>query len=80
MRRIVILSLVAAAAAACGGPSRSDVVVDWTFEGGKNCFDAGIADIQFAIANEVLDPSHFVCNPDGSPSGVDLGHGARVRR
>jgi len=41
--------------------------------GGRTALDAGIADIQFSIANEVLDPDHFVCNPDGSPSGVDLG-------
>jgi hypothetical protein len=73
MRRMVVLTLATAAIAACGGPSRSDVIVDWTFEGGKNCFDAGLADIQFAIDNEVLDPNHFVCNSDGSPSGVGLG-------
>ncbi len=73
MRRIVVLTIATVAAACGGGPSRSDVIVDWTFEGGKNCFDAGLADIQFAIDNEVLDPNHFVCNSDGSPSGVGLG-------
>src|SRR6266404_8194207 len=68
MRRMLILSL--AAAAACGGPSRSDLIIDWTFEG-KSCADAGVADIQFAIANEVLSPDHFTC--EQAAGGVDLG-------
>jgi len=68
MRRMLILSL--AAAAACGGPTRSDLIIDWTFEG-KSCADAGVDDIHFAIANEVLTPDHFFCR-DAS-GGVDLG-------
>ncbi len=68
MRRMLILSL--AAAAACGGPSRSDLIIDWTFEG-KSCADAGVAEIHFAIANEVLSPDRFTC--DQAAGGVDLG-------
>src|SRR6267143_7052683 len=68
MRRMLIPSL--AAAAACGGPSRSDLIIDWTFEG-KPCADVGVADIQFAIANEVLSPDHFTC--EQAAAGVDLG-------
>jgi hypothetical protein len=68
MRRMLILSL--AAAAACGGPSRSDLIIDWTFEG-KPCADVGVVDIQFAIANEVLSPDHFTCQQ--AAAGVDLG-------
>src|SRR6267378_1756955 len=68
MRRMLILSL--AAAAACGGPTRSDLIIDWTVEG-KSCADAGVDDIHFAIANEVLTPDHFFCR-DAS-GGVDLG-------
>jgi len=68
MRRMLILSL--AAAAACGGPTRSDLFIDWTFEG-KSCADSGVADIHFAIANEVLTPDHFFC--EEAAGGVDLG-------
>jgi hypothetical protein len=68
MRRMLILSL--AVAAACGGPTRSDLFIDWTFEG-KSCADVGVADIHFAIANEVLTPDHFFC--DQAAVGVDLG-------
>src|SRR5947207_11815189 len=68
MRRMLILSL--AAAAACGGPTRSDLIIDWTFEG-KSCADSGVAEIQFAIANEVLSPDRFFC--EEAAGGVDLG-------
>jgi hypothetical protein len=68
MRRMLILSL--AAAAACGGPTRSDLIIDWTFEG-KSCADVGVAEIHFAIANEVLSPDHFPC--EQAAAGVDLG-------
>lgn len=57
MRRILMLSLVAAAAC---GPSRSEVEVDWTF-GGRSCTDAGVATIQVDIAGEVLTPNQFTC-------------------
>src|SRR5438132_8165688 len=70
MRRMLMLSLTMAAAAACGGPSRSDVVLDWTFEG-KACTDAEVATIQFDIAGEVLSPNQFNCAD--APVGVDLG-------
>jgi len=70
MHRMVVLTLAAAAAAACGGPSRSDVVVDWTFEG-LSCADAGVTTIQFGIEGEVLSPNQFSCAD--APVGVDLG-------
>jgi hypothetical protein len=70
MRRIVVLTLAATAAAACGGPSRSDVIVDWTFEG-QSCADVGVETIQFDIAGEVLSPNQFSCSD--APVGVDFG-------
>lgn len=71
MRRMVVLTLAAAATApSCGGPTRSDVVVDWTF-GGLSCADAGVTEIHMAIPNEVLSPDHFTCQE--AAVGVDLG-------
>jgi len=68
MRRILMLSLLAAAA--CGGPSRGHLVVDWTFSG-VSCANAGVANIAIDITNEVLTPSTFACRD--APVGVDLG-------
>ncbi|MGZ6125721.1 MAG: hypothetical protein ACXWLR_12225 [Myxococcales bacterium] len=68
MRRILMLSLVAAAAAC--GPSRSEVVVYWTF-GGLSCADAGVATIQVDVAGEVLTPNQFTCAQAGQ--GASLG-------
>jgi hypothetical protein len=68
MRRMLVLSL--AAAAACGGPSHSKVLIDWTFEG-KSCADVGVTEIRFAIDNEVLTQDHFTCQE--AAVGVDLG-------
>lgn len=68
MRRILMLSLVAAAACA---PTRAKVVVMWTF-GGISCADAGVATIQFDIAGEVLTPNQFTCAQ--APGGADLGN------
>ncbi|HVI20111.1 MAG TPA: hypothetical protein VM712_17165, partial [Gaiellales bacterium] len=58
---------------ACG-PSRGELVVDWTFEG-LSCADAGVATIFFSVANETVSPDHFDClDSRGQPiSGVDLG-------
>jgi len=67
MRRILMLSLVAAAAC---GPGRSDLVVDWTFEN-KTCADAGVATIRVDVANELLSRNEFSCQEAGL--GVDLG-------
>jgi hypothetical protein len=69
MRRLLLSSLVLAAAAACG-PGSSDVEVDWTFEG-VSCADAQVATIQVDIAGEVLQPNQFSC-ADAS-LGADLG-------
>jgi len=69
MRRILMLSLLAAAAAC--GPSRAKVVVIWTF-GGLSCADAGVATIQFDIAGEVLTPNQFTCAQ--AQGGADLGN------
>lgn len=67
MRRILMLSLVAAAACA---PTRSELVVYWTF-GGVSCADAGVATITVDIANEVLTPNQFSCA--GAGQGASLG-------
>jgi hypothetical protein len=69
MRRLLMVGMVSLAAAACG-PSRAEVEVDWTF-GGLSCADAGVEDIQFAIAGEVLSPDHFSCAQ--APVGASLG-------
>jgi len=68
MRRI--LTLLVLAAAACGGPSRGELEVDWTFEG-VSCADAGVAFIQVAIAHEELSPNQFTCQEAGL--GANLG-------
>jgi len=68
MRRIFMLPLVAAAVACA--PSRSEVVVYWTF-GGLSCADAGVATIRVDIAGEVLTPNHFSCAAAGQ--GASLG-------
>ena len=68
MRRILMLSLIAAAAG-CGGSS-GQLVVDWTF-GGLSCADAGVDTIQMEVAGEVLSPDHFSCAQ--APGGADLG-------
>jgi len=67
MRRILMLSLVAAAAC---GPGRSELVVDWTFEN-KTCAEAGVANIHVDVANEVLSRSDFSCQEAGQ--GLDFG-------
>ena len=68
MRRILMVPLVAAALAC--GPSRSEVVVYWTF-GGLSCADAGVATIQVDVAGEVLSPNQFTCAQAGQ--GASLG-------
>jgi hypothetical protein len=68
MRRIMMLSLLAAAA--CGGASRGELEVDWTFEG-LPCADAAVASIRVDIANEVLTPNQFTCQEAGL--GANLG-------
>ena len=67
MRQVLLLSLIAVAAC---GPGRSDVEVDWTFEG-LSCADARVATIQVDILNETLSPNQFNC-ADAS-LGADLG-------
>src|SRR5437764_15374631 len=67
MRRILVLSLIAAAAC---GPSSGELEVDWTFEG-VSCADAGVAFIQIDIPNEVLSPNGFTCQE--ASLGANLG-------
>jgi hypothetical protein len=67
MRQVLLFSLIAVAAC---GPGRSDVEVDWTFEG-LSCADARVATIQVDILNEALSPNQFNC-ADAS-LGADLG-------
>lgn len=69
MRRILMLPLVAAAVAC--GPSRSEVVVYWTF-GGLSCAAANVATIRVDIAGEVLTPNQFTCAQAGQ--GASLGN------
>jgi hypothetical protein len=68
MRRILMLPLVAAAMACA--PSRSEVVVYWTF-GGFSCADAAVATIRVDIAGETLTPDQFTCAQAGQ--GASLG-------
>ena len=68
MRRTLMPLLLAAAA--CGGPSRGHLVVDWTFAG-VSCANAGVANIGIDITNEVLTPNTFTCQQ--ASVGVDLG-------
>src|SRR2546426_12216964 len=68
MRRILMLSLLAAAA--CGGPSRGELEVDWTFQS-VSCAEAAVAFIRVDIANEVLSPNQFTCQEAGL--GANLG-------
>jgi hypothetical protein len=67
MRRILMLSLIAAAAC---GPSSGELEVDWTFDG-VSCADARVAFIQIDIANEVLSPNEFTCQE--ASLGANLG-------
>jgi len=67
MRRILMLSLIAAAAC---GPSSGELEVDWTFDG-VSCAEAGVAFIQIDIANEVLSPNEFTCQE--ASLGANLG-------
>lgn len=63
MRRLSsIAALVAPAVlAACGAPQRSDLTLDWTFDNGLNCAQAGAATIQVDVEGEVLTPNRFAC-------------------
>jgi len=67
MRRILLLSLIGAAAC---GPSSGELVVDWTFDG-LSCAEAGVDTIYMQVANEVLSPDHFSCQE--APGGAGLG-------
>jgi hypothetical protein len=72
MRRLLVAGILAVASAACG-PSRGELIVDWTFAG-QSCADAGVAAIYFSIANETLSPDHYNCVEQGHMiTGADLG-------
>ena len=68
MRRILMLSLIAAAAC---GPSSGELEVSWTF-GGLSCADAGVATIYMQVANEVLSPDHFSCQEAAGGAGLGV--------
>ena len=74
--RTATLGAVALAVVACGGPSRGDVQVFWTFAG-QNCQQAGVNFIQIDVANEVLTPNRYFCIDPNNASlmrtGADLG-------
>ena len=57
------LSFTAAllALAACGAPQRADLTLDWTFDGGRTCAQAGVAIIQVDVEGEILNPNRFAC-------------------
>lgn len=67
MRRLLALALFAATAC---GPTREEVVVNWTF-GSQPCAAAGVATIQVDIAGQVLTPNQFTCAQ--ASVGADLG-------
>lgn len=69
MRRLVVLAVTLAAAAACG-PTRVPVEVDWTF-GGQFCDQAGVAQIQLDIDGEALTQNVWTCAEAGT--GVKAG-------
>lgn len=72
MRRLVVLAVTLAAAAACA-PTRVPVEIDWTF-GGQFCDQAGVTTIQIDIDGEVLDRNQFTCGaPDHASQGVGIG-------
>jgi hypothetical protein len=71
---LIVFAAVLALGAACGGPVRERLLVEWTFAG-KTCDVAGVARVRVAIAGHVLTPDTFQClQPDGSlVRGADLG-------
>ncbi len=67
---ILVLSL---ATIACE-PQRRELVINWTFAGGKTCADVSVATIEVDIAGEVLNPNQFACTENAVlVTGVDLG-------
>ena len=71
MRRLLVAGLLSLAAAC--GPSRGELVVDWTFNA-QDCRAAGVATISFSVGNEVLSPDHYACVTNGQLiTGADLG-------
>ncbi len=72
MRRILMLSLIAAAAC---GPTRTQVEVAWNFEAPDgtflSCDQVGVSRIDFSIAGEALQPDHYTCAEAGG--GANLG-------
>jgi hypothetical protein len=68
--RTTLIGILALAAAACGSPTRGDLTVLWTFNGGHSCAEVGVASIQVDVAGEVLSPNTFACS---SGNGAFLG-------
>lgn len=61
-------------ASACA-PSRADLTLNWTFNGGQACTQAGVTTIQVDIQGEVLSPGQFSCMGAGNTlnTGAYLG-------
>jgi hypothetical protein len=72
---IALLATCASLALSCGGPARRELTVSWTFGGGLNCAQAGIASIRVQIPGHVLSPDTFTCSPGAGQvtTGADLG-------
>src|ERR1700682_5741939 len=68
--RTTLMAILALAAAACGSPTRGDLTVLWTFNGGHSGAEVGVASIQVDVAGEVLSPNTFACS---SGNGASLG-------
>jgi hypothetical protein len=71
---LIAFAAVLALAAACGGPVRERLFLEWTFAG-KTCDVAGVARVRVGIGGQILTPDTFQCiQPDGRVlSGADLG-------
>src|SRR5258708_7359028 len=62
---LIAFAAVLALAAACGGPVRERLFVEWTFAG-KTCDVAGVARVRVGIAGQIRTPDTFQCvQPDG---------------
>ena len=71
MRKLLVaVGAVGLLAAAACAPSRSDLTLNWTFNGGQTCAQAGVATVQVDIRGEALVPNQFAC---GNGSSINTG-------
>lgn len=76
MRKLFVgVGVVGLFAAASCAPSRANLTLNWTFNGGQTCSQAGVATIQVDIQGEVLSPNQFACVNSNTTinTGADLG-------